>query len=175
MRTVTVYDCTTFWEFGYWILGFRRLAEAGKIRLRMERGRKSPIGVEDAAWSSLLFSVEENGRSRLGYLDNRDGYSAVRETVLDRVDVYFKFNYCPAHLADALRERAERIAPTGFFFPCRIDPWPQVPLAAARFVRGVVLARRDLGRDTIEDLKKVPGIDATAIDDRKDRIVFSGQ
>jgi len=27
----------------------------------------------------------------------------------------------------------------------------------------------------VDDLKKVPGIDAAAIDERKDRIVFSGQ
>lgn len=153
VKVVTLYDDTTFWEFSFWLLGFLRLAEQGAIAVRFARGRDCPIPHDARRWDSLTFSVSDGGRERMALIDNRDGADSFREDALASVDRYFKFNHCPAIQASMGLARRDKVRPTGFYCPVRIDPPWRVPLALAHFARAVVQAQPTYSIQTLKDIR----------------------
>jgi hypothetical protein len=127
----------------FWIAGFEALRRQRQLRVRYAPGARCPVGNELKKWKSVVFTVRDGGSERVAVVDTFDNYASLNRTVLERVDVYFKFNYNPEHIrAELPPDLAAKIQPTGFYFPIWGEFPFQVPAGYVDRARAGLLARR---------------------------------
>jgi hypothetical protein len=151
---VTVFDDVSLIP-SFWLLGFTKLRDAGKIRLRWRHGRQSPVSGEASKWKSVVFVAREAGRERLGYIDIFDRFHSLDEATITQCDAYFKFNFNADHIkATVAPGLVRKIHPTGFYFPVALEQGVRVPLAVARAAVAGFFARRSSWVERAKDARR---------------------
>lgn len=154
MIDVTVFDDVSLIP-SFWLSGFVKLQESGKIRLRWRHGRQSPVSSEASKWKSVVFLAREGKKERLGYIDIFDSFRSLDVETISKCDAYFKFNFNTEHISSTVPvELARKVHPIGFYFPIALEQGAHVLFAVARAAVAGFFGRRSSLVERVKDARR---------------------